>query len=271
MRLALLQVASPDSEPVSDRITRVTEAIHSESGLGETDVLVLPELWNVGYFDFDGYAAGAETLDGPTVTAGRGWASELGLRVHLGSIVEVDDDGRLHNTSVVIGPDGSIENTYRKVHVFGFGSREQELLSPGTDVHVSSIGGMATGITTCYDLRFPELYRSLVDLGAEQVLVCAAWPAARLAHWRLFTSVRAVEQQVWLIACNAVGEQAGVMLGGHSRVVDPWGEVLVEANSTEGFTYADIDPDLPQRVRGEFPALADRRWRAPAPSEKEHV
>lgn len=262
MRVAMFQVASPDTESVRARVRRVSEAIRRETRLRSVDLLVLPEMWNVGYFSFDEYADRAETLTGPTVSAVQELAGDLGLRVHLGSIVEVDDRGGLHNTSVMVGPDGSIENTYRKVHVFGYGSREQHLLTPGTAVSTSLVADLPTGITTCYDLRFPELYRSLVDEGAEQVVVCAAWPAARLAHWRLFTSVRAVEQQIWLIACNAVGEQQGVRLGGHSRIVDPWGEVLVETGDAEGFTYADVDPLLPGRVRAEFPALADRRWRA---------
>jgi predicted amidohydrolase len=191
--------------------------------------------------------------------------------VHLGSFVELDADGRLHNTSVVVGPDGTVENIYRKVHLFGYGSRESELLTPGTEIGTSEVAGQPTGITTCYDLRFPELFRSLVDEGAEQVVVCAAWPAARLEAWRLFTSVRAVEQQVTLVACNAVGEQHGVALGGHSRIVAPTGELLVEADADEGFTWADVDPELPRRFRAEFPALADRRWHTPQTPTKEHA
>jgi predicted amidohydrolase len=266
MRIALIQVASPDDESVPARLDRVSAAVLGEAGLRDADLLVLPEMWTAGYFSFDEYAARAESLAGPTVTAARGWATALGLRVHLGSFVEVDDRGRLHNTSVVLGPDGSIENTYRKVHLFGYGSRETQLLTPGTSVGTSPVGELPTGITTCYDLRFPELFRSLVDDGAEQVLVCAAWPEARLAHWRLFTTVRAVEQQLYVVACNAVGEQQGVRLGGHSRIVDPTGQVVVEAGRDEGFTFADVDPGLPRRVRADFPALADRRWSVSRPS-----
>ncbi|MEU0499787.1 carbon-nitrogen family hydrolase [Nocardia sp. NPDC005998] len=265
MRVALFQVASPDSEPVATRLRRVGDAIDRESELEKADLLVMPELWGVAYFAFDEYTARSEPLTGPTVTAARDWATSHRLFVHLGSIVEIDEQGRLFNTSVVVSPDGSVRNTYRKVHVFGYGSREHELVTPGTSITVDSIAGVPSGITTCYDLRFPELFRSLTDAGAELLAVCAAWPAARLAHWRLFTSVRAVEQQSWLLACNAVGEQHGVSLGGHSRIVDPWGEVLVEAGSDEGFTFAEVDPALPQRVRAEFPALADRRW-PPDPS-----
>lgn len=262
MQIALLQLASPDAESVATRLARVDRMVRGEQGLRDADLLVLPEMWTAGYFSFDEYAARAEPFDGPTLAAARGWARDLALTVHLGSFVEVDAAGDLHNTSVVVDPDGRVANTYRKVHLFGYGSRESQLLTPGTAVATSVIDGLPTGITTCYDLRFPELFRSLVDRGAEMAAVCAAWPEARLAHWQLFTTVRAVEQQMYVAAVNAVGEQAGVTLGGHSRVVDPAGQVVVEAGQDEGFTWAQIDPALPQKVRSEFPALADRRWPA---------
>ncbi|MCR3720124.1 MULTISPECIES: nitrilase-related carbon-nitrogen hydrolase [Prauserella salsuginis group] len=265
MRIALLQLASPGEESVEDRIARVTGMVDAEHELADTDLLVLPEMWTAGYFSFEQYAARAEPFEGPTLAAARTWARTFDLLVHLGSFVEAGADGRLHNTSAVVAPDGTVVTAYRKVHLFGYGSRESELLTPGDQLGVGHVGGPTAGITTCYDLRFPELFRSLVDEGAEQLLVCAAWPAARLSHWRLFTSVRAVEQQAILIACNAVGEQHGVVLGGHSRVVTPTGEVLVEAGTEEGFTYADVDPALPRQARAEFSALADRRWPVPAP------
>ncbi len=115
------------------------------------------------------------------------------------------------------------------------------------------------GATTCYDLRFPEIWRSLIDEGAEAVVTPAAWPVARLAHWQLFTATRAVENQILVIACNAVGEQRGVALGGHSRVVDPWGNVLLEAGLEEGVYTVEVDPTHVSDVRQEFPVLKDRR------------
>jgi predicted amidohydrolase len=266
MQIALLQLASPDTESVEARLARVDRMVRDETGLRAADFLVLPEMWTAGYFSFDQYAARAEPFDGPTLAAARRWARDLGLTIHLGSFVEVDAAGDLHNTSVVIDPTGGVANTYRKVHLFGYGSRESQLLTPGTKVATSVIDGLPTGITTCYDLRVPELFRSLVDNGAEMAAVCAAWPEARLAHWQLFTTVRAVEQQLYVVAVNAVGEQAGVKLGGHSRIVDPTGQVVVEAGQDEGFTFAAVDPSLPQKVRAEFPALADRRWPVPVSS-----
>jgi predicted amidohydrolase len=121
--------------------------------------------------------------------------------------------------------------------------------------------------TTCYDLRFPELWRQLVDAGAEVVLTPGAWPAVRREHWELFTTARAVEEQIFVIACNGVGAPRGRgALAGRSRVVDPWGTVVAEAGDDEGVTFATVDPRLVASVRAEFPVLADRRLGTPPPA-----
>lgn len=257
MRVAMVQVASPPTESLSKRRDRVAQMVAQARG---ADVILLPELWAPGYFSFDSYPALAEPLHGETVAAGREWARDLDCFIHLGSILEATTEGRLHNTAVLLDPNGEVVHTYRKVHVFGYQSREAELLSAGDGVTsvATSLGSLAA--TTCYDLRFPELWRLLVDAGAQTVITPAAWPAARLEHWRLFTSCRAVEQQVLLLACNAVGVQgADVELAGHSRVVDPWGHVLAEAGTDESVTLVDVDEQIVDRVRKEFPVLADRR------------
>ncbi|MFI1379875.1 carbon-nitrogen family hydrolase [Embleya sp. NPDC020886] len=257
MRIALVQVASGADEAPDARRARVGRMVADARG---ADLVVLPELWAAGYFAFDAYADRAESLSGATVSAGRAWARALNSHVHLGSIVERDREGRLFNTAILLSPDGVIRHTYRKIHVFGYASREAELLTPGERLDVVDTEFGRFGATTCYDLRFPEMWRDLVDLGAQSVVVPAAWPAARREHWRLFTSCRAVEEQILLIACNAVGVQAdGVELAGHSRVVGPWGDVLVEAGTDEGVTFCDVDPAVVDEVRAEFPVLADRR------------
>ena len=168
--------------------------------------------------------------------------SKLGCHLHLGSFVECDPDGRLYNTAVLIDPNGEIAHTYRKIHVFGYSLAKPNCSRPARISRSPTRPLGAVAATTCYDLRFPELWRALVDAGAHIVIVPAAWPAARLEHWRLFTSVRAVEEQIILISCNAVGEQNGIALGGHSRIVDPWGLVLTEAGDDEGITWCDVDP-----------------------------
>jgi predicted amidohydrolase len=260
LKVALLQVASPDDETVAARRDRVGRMVATSKG---ADLVVLPELWPTGYFAFDQYSELAESMDGDTVSAGREWAKHLGCYLHLGSFVERDSDGRLYNTAVLIDPAGAIAHTYRKIHVFGYRSREAELLTPGSGVAAADTPLGAVAATTCYDLRFPELWRTLIDAGAHIVIVPAAWPAARIEHWRLFTSCRAVEEQIILIACNAVGEQNGIALGGHSRIVDPWGVVLIEAGDDEGITWCEVDTSVVARVRDEFPVLRDRRMSVP--------
>jgi predicted amidohydrolase len=257
MRIALVQLESSPVEPVRARRERLAGIL---ADVRDADLVVLPELWAAAYFAFDSYADHAEPLHGDTVTAAREWARALGCHVHIGSFVERAPDGRLHNTAVLIDSAGEIAHVYRKMHVFGYRSRESELLTAGDEAPVARTALGAFAATTCYDLRFPELWRLLVDGGARTVVTPAAWPAARANHWQLFTSCRAAEQQVLLIACNATGTQhGGVELAGHSRVVDPWGEVIGEAGVDECVLRVDVDPGIVDRARAVFPVLADRR------------
>ncbi len=255
MKIALVQVASPDTESRGDRIDRVEKILRSIDG---AELIVLPELWSAGYFHFDDYAILAETLSGPTVSMCSRVAKDLGVHLHLGSIIEAGEDGQLSNTSILLGPDGSVVHTYRKIHVFGYKSKEASLLTAGAALPVVQLPFGATAGITCYDLRFPGLWMELSTRGAEVVIVPAAWPAARREHWRLLTTARALEYQIFVIACNAAGTQEGVELGGHSRVVDPAGNVLAETAAGESVLMVDIDPQQVGIVRNEFPVINDR-------------
>lgn len=255
MRVGLVQVASPDGEEPGARRERVAEMIRSAE---QCDLYVLPELWTAGYFSFEQYPDRAESLAGPTVSALAEVARARGAHIHLGSVLEEVPGGRLRNTAVLLGPDGRIVTTYSKIHVFGYRSAEAELLEPGTSLDAvdTELGRLAS--TTCYDLRFPGLWQRLSELGAETTIVPAAWPIERLEHWRLFTSVRAVEHQMFVIAVNAGGDQHGTVLGGHSRVVDPWGNVLLELGADEEIGVCEMDPNQVAAIRREFPVLNDR-------------
>ncbi len=254
-RVAIVQIASPEAESQLDRIARVEALLIANPG---ADLYVLPELWSAGYFAFARYDELAESLSGPTVEMGRRVARALGAAVHLGSIVERGENGELWNTAVLVSADGTITQTYRKVHVFGYQSLESQLLTPGTGLSVVPGVLGATASTTCYDLRFPGLWQELSDRGAEAVIVPAAWPAARREHWRVLTQARAIEHQVWVVAVNACGRQGEVELGGFSRIVDPRGQVLAECGAGEEIQIIDVDPGLVEDVRREFPVLADR-------------
>jgi predicted amidohydrolase len=252
MRVHVIQLSYGDDETLAARVDRVAAVVRAQQG---ADLVLLPELWPNGGFAYDGWEASAQALDGLIVTALRDAARELGALVHMGSLVERDETGRLFNTSVLLGRDGEILTTYRKIHLFGFGEGEPELMTPGDDVVVHD----GLGLATCYDLRFPEQFRRLLDAGAEVVLLPAAWPAKRVAHWRLLAQARAVENQSYVLAGNTAGKHSGVEMGGGSLVVDPWGTVLAEAGTDEEVLVVDLDLEAVARTRSSFPILADRR------------
>jgi predicted amidohydrolase len=252
VRVHVVQVAYGDDESLEARVARVAGLVREQRG---ADLVVLPELWPQGGFSYDHWDEQAQPLDGPVVRALQDATRDLGARVHLGSLVERDETGRLFNTSVLLGSHGDVRASYRKIHLFGFGEGEPKLMTPGDTLVVYD----GLGLATCYDLRFPELFRGLLGAGAEVVLMPAAWPAKRVAHWRLLAQARAVEDQVFVVACNTGGTHAGVPMGGGSIVVDPWGSVLAEAGTGEEVLVVDVDRDLVGRTRASFPVLADRR------------
>jgi predicted amidohydrolase len=256
MNVACLQLAAPRGEPATERVRRVADEVRRLRG---ADLIVLPELWPGGYFDFDGYQEIAEEFPGPTVEAIGAAARDAGAHVAGGSVVERAPDGRLRNVAFLVDPAGELVLSYRKVHTFGYQSLEARLLDAGDriDSATTDLGGV--GLTTCYDLRFPELYRLLVDAGAEIVVVPAAWPRARTEHWLLLARARALENQVFLIACNGCGDDHGTALAGTSVVVDPWGDVVARAGEDEEILEAELDPGRVSSIRREFPALEDRR------------
>lgn len=224
------------------------------------DLILLPELWPSGFFSFDSYHADSEEVTGQLITALRHKIAEIATHTMIGSFVEYDH-GRLYNTTLLLGPDGRILAKYRKIHLFGFQSQEKLLLSPGSEITVVDLPWGRVGISTCYDLRFPELYRLMVDQDATVFLVASAWPLARLSAWQMFNRARAHENLAYLFSCNCAGTNRGITFAGHSMVVDPLGNVLAQGGAAGGYVTAEIDPGLPLRVRDEFPALGDRVYR----------
>jgi predicted amidohydrolase len=232
-------------------------------------LVVLPEKWSV-YGTPEDIRAGAQRLDGEALSWARAIAAELGIDLVAGSIAERDDaapDGRGRNTSVHIGPDGTDRATYRKLHMFdvqvgGRDYRESDGEAPGDAIVRSTLaGGVELGLTICYDLRFPELYRRLAVDGARVVAVPAAFtePTTR-DHWEVLLRARAIENQCFVVAANQVGRHApGLRTGGRSMIVDPWGLVLAQAPDAETHIVADLDLDGVQRIRSALPSLANRR------------
>jgi predicted amidohydrolase len=273
MRAAAVQLSStPDRDrnlEAADRLTRAAAAQGAE-------LVVLPEKWPV-LGTAEQTAAGAERLDGPALTWARGAARELGIDLVAGSIAErVEGAERGANTAVHVGPDGEDRAVYRKIHMFdvevgGRTYRESAHEAPGEEVVLSETAeGVGLGMTICYDLRFPELYRILAVRGAQVLTVSAAFTETTTReHWEVLLRARAIEDQCFVVAANQIGEHApGLRSGGRSMIVDPWGVVLATAPDAETVVVADLDLEHLGAVRARLPSLANRqaaayRWPEP--------
>jgi len=242
-----------------------------------SDVVVLPEKWNaIG--EADALHAAAEPLaGGETVEAMAGWARQHGITLVGGSIAELrDGHEKLSNTSIAFGPDGEVLGVYRKIHLFdveveGNVYRESEAEEPGEEPVVVRGEGWPIGLTVCYDIRFPELYRILALEGAELVTVPAAFtvPTGR-DHWHVLMRARAIENQYYVAAPGQIGEtRPGKPSYGRSLIVDPWGIVLAQAPDEETVISAELDRARLRRIREKLPSLKNRqadayRWPTPA-------
>lgn len=256
MRAALIQLRVSGDEITAERWTRV-ERILSQLEGEPLDFLVLPELWAVGFSNFDLYAEEAEPLQGTTLLRLAPWARRLHCHILTGSFVEKTQNG-MYNTMALLDANGFLLGTYRKMHLFGFDSRERELLKPGRQTSEIYTPYGIFGLATCYDLRFPEQFRYMVEHGATAFVISAAWPKARLEDWKLFCRVRALENQSFLLACNHAGEIDGCAGAGHSMIVAPDGRILAEAAEEEEIVRLEFDMNDVQRFRRQFPALRDR-------------
>jgi predicted amidohydrolase len=241
------------------------------------EFVALPEKWNLLAGGAE-LVAGAEPLDGPSLTAARGWARELSIHLLAGSISERGGEGeKASNTSVLIGPGGEDVAVYRKIHMFdvdagGVSYRESEFERPGDEAVVAPIGELTVGLSVCYDLRFPELFRILALRGAQLIALPSAFTLATgRDHWEVLLRARAIENQLFVIAPNQWGEAPPHYSSfGRSAIVDPWGVVLATAPDGEGFAAAELDFSSQERVRASLPSLANRRPGAyawPQPTE----
>lgn len=243
------------------------EALVAEAASAGARLVVLPEKWNL-VADRDATVAAGEPLDGPCVTAARGWARRHRVAIVAGSIGEVHDGRTVRNTCVAIDEAGGVAGVYRKIHLFdveagGRSYRESDEATAGEDVVVVALAGLRVGLSICYDLRFPEIYRALVDRGADTLVVPAAFTAATgPPHWEVLLRARAIENQCTVIAAGQAGaHDNGMRSHGHSMVIDAWGTVLAEAGGSRGagVVVADVDRAAQADVRRRLPALDHRR------------
>jgi predicted amidohydrolase len=275
----LIRVACVQLTSRADKAANLEKAqrLVAKAAASGADVVLLPEKWNaIGGVDVLHEAA--ETIeDGESVAAMRGWAARHGITLVGGSITE-RREGRekLSNTSLVFDPEGELVATYRKIHLFdvdvgGHRYRESEAEEPGEEPVVARLEGWPIGLTVCYDLRFPELYRILALEGAELVTVPAHFTLyTGKDHWHVLLRARAIENQNYVAAAAQIGETIpGKPSYGRSLIVDPWGTVVAQAPDEETVIGAELDRERLLDVRRNLPSLANRqaaayRWPTPA-------
>jgi deaminated glutathione amidase len=263
IRAAAIQMSStPDKE--ENKAT--AEAIVREAVSAGADLVALPELWSCHGLD-EVYRENAEPVPGPTTDFMGDLARELGVYLLGGSILEGEPGARrLSNTSTFFDPSGDMTAVYRKIHLFDVKVSDREYLesaniAPGNEVVTAKAGAATLGLSVCYDVRFPELYRLLALHGAEILAVPAAFTLQTgKDHWELLLRARAVENQAFVVAPAQWGQKAdGRWTYGRSMIVDPWGTVLATCPDRDGYALARLDLDYLDSFRAEFPALANRR------------
>jgi len=270
MQLAVVQleIEAGDAET---NLSRAATAVERAAADG-ADLVVLPEQFVVGFFAFDAYPTHAAGLDEGLFTRLAAMAADNNVGLVAGTTVEdlaasatagyeVPADEGYANTAVFFDRNGERQGIYRKHHLFGYESTEAELLVAGEQLSVVDFEGLSVGITTCYDLRFPELYRRLVDQGAELIVVPSAWPYPRIEHWKTLGRARAIENLCYVATTNgsATFPAAESQLCGRSTVYDPWGTTLASSGDEPTQLTVEIDPERVASVRSSFPALDDRR------------
>ncbi len=265
MRVAAVQMCStPDA---GANLARADELVRRAAADG-AELVLLPEKWTC-LGTAEDLRAGAQPLDGPAISWARATAAELGIDLVAGSFAErIPGADRNANTSVHVSPAGELVARYRKVHMFDVevdGVRYDESASeaPGEELVVSRTAqGVELGLSVCYDLRFPEVFRILALRGARVLLVPSAFTwATTLQHWEVLLRARAIEDQCFVVAANQHSEHVpGMRSGGHSMVVDPWGTVLAQAGPEgDAVVVADLDLARQARIRATLPSLANRR------------
>jgi predicted amidohydrolase len=254
LRIALLQMDIAFGEPDLNR-AKAADLI-AEAAANGADLVVLPEMWNTGY-SLENIQEIADRDGQETIALMSELAKEFNLNIHAGSVASLVD-GKVYNSTYVFNRAGEIIGRYSKIHLFRL-MDEEKYLEAGQQVGLFELEGVQVGSMICYDLRFPELTRTMSLNGAQIVFLPAEWPHPRLNHWRHLQIARAIENQMFVISANRVGTAGETAFFGHSMVVDPWGEVLVEGDESEQILYASVDLGVVPEIRSRIPIFEDRR------------
>jgi omega-amidase len=235
-----------------ETITRMVD----EAKRRGSDLILFPELWSTGY-DLSHASSYASSLDSGLFTDISSLARRAGIHI-LGSTLSLLGEKKYGNTLTAFGPEGSLLANYSKIHLFRL-MDEHRYLSAGDKIATVDLPFGRAGLAICYDLRFPELFRAHALAGAQMIFLPSEWPHPRLMHWQTLIRARAIENQMFIFACNCVGSDANNKYFGHSMAVDPWGEILVEGGEDEEVITISVDLTKVQEARKTIPILQDRR------------
>ena len=247
--LVQMNVSLGSPEKNLARVERLLDPANNSS-----DIILLPELWSSGY-DYENFPQMAATT--PTML-GRMAKIAMAKNSYVGGSLVEADNGNFYNTFFLIDPKGNNLAAYRKIHLFSL-MKEDLHFSPGLKPCLIEIYGQPVGLMTCYDIRFPELSRTLALQGAQLLLVCAQWPRPRTAHWRTLLKARAIENQLFVAACNRIGQGAEHRYPGSSTIINPWGENVLNTPHRQGAFSSTLNFAKVKEVRQTIACFDDRR------------
>jgi len=255
MKVTCLQMDIRFCRP-EESFSHVAELI-GQAMADKPDVLVLPEAWNTGFAPHAGIHFLADR-DGVRVKAEIGaLAKQFGVNIVAGSVSDLRD-GKLYNTAYVFDRQGCCTASYDKIHLFS-PSGEDRHYTAGNQICRFQLDGVNCGLVICYDIRFPELTRTLTVPGIDVLFVVSQWPASRTFHLSSLITARAIENQIFLVCCNACGSDGKSTCGGSSAIIDPWGKTLAQAGEQESLLTAQLDFSILQKIRTSINVFADRR------------
>lgn len=252
--ISLAQIDIALGDP--DRNLTTVKEITAEAARRGSDIVVFPELWSTGY-DLENAATHATPVDRGVFAETAELSRQFGIHI-AGSCLSLMGEERYGNTAVLYDSQGLALGVYTKIHLFRL-MEEDQYLVPGDHLTQAETRWGSLGLAICYDLRFPEIFRAYATAGARMVLLPSEWPHPRLEHWRALIRARAIENQMFVIACNRVGVSKETTFCGHSAIIDPWGETVIEGGESPTLLTAEIDVDRVEEVQKKIPVLRDRR------------
>lgn len=255
MRISCIQMDMRLGEPERN-FTHAEELVRAAAAAEHPDTVVLPETWNTGFFPED-LALCADHEGARTRAVFSALARELDVNIVCGSVANQREDG-FYNTAYVFDRTGNLAAEYDKTHLFT-PSGEHRYFRPGNRICLFPLDGRLCGLITCYDLRFPELTRTLALGGIDLLFVVAQWPEERIMHLGILARARAIENQVFLALCNSVGTAGKTRCGGNSAILDPWGKYLALAGKSEETVTAEADFSVIEGIRSSINVFRDRR------------